>query len=153
MICKKEFGMEYIDVHQDEGIIFEVNIDDTCTTTTKSPPQPGTATTKTPELPGIATTKTPELPGTTTNKTPPEFTGNDGTVSTTTEPPPGFTGAEILITNEGEPVEDAKVTLICIDDLPEVFTAVEQSDGKYRFEDDISVPYDLECELIVEKDG
>ena len=78
---------------------------------------------------------------------------NDGTVSTTTEPPPGFTGAEILITNDGEPVEDAKVTLICIGDLPEVFTAVEQSDGKYRFEDSISAPYDLECELIVEKDG
>ena len=138
--------MEYIDVYQDEGIIIEVNIDDTCTTTTKSPPQPGTATTKTPELPGIATTKTPELPGTATTKTP-ELPG-----TATTKTPPGFTGLEILITDDGQPVEDAKVTLKC-GDPPQVFTTVEQSDGKYRFEDAISGADDLECELIVEKDG
>ena len=66
----------------------------------------------------------------------------------------GITGLEIIITGDGEPAGAADVTLKCVDPPEvEVFTAVEQGDGKYRFEDAISGADDLECELIVEKDG
>ena len=61
-------------------------------------------------------------------------------------------GPEVLLTNDGQPVEGAKVTIEC-GDPPQVFTAVEQSEGTYIFKDAISVPHDLECELIAEKDG
>ena len=63
-------------------------------------------------------------------------------------------GPEILLDlhNDRQPVEGAKVTIEC-GDPPQVFTAVEQSEGTYIFKDAISVPHDLECELIAEKDG
>ena len=63
-------------------------------------------------------------------------------------------GPEVLLSNDGQPVEGAKVTIECGDLRGmRVFTAMELSEGKYIFEDAISVPYELECELIAEKDG
>ena len=74
------------------------------------------------------------------------------TTTTVTPGQPGITGPEILITNEGKPVEGAEVGLECEEPLG-IFTAVEQTGGKYRFEDDILGAGDQECELIVEKYG
>ena len=62
------------------------------------------------------------------------------------------TGPQILITNNGEPVKGAEVGLECGEPLG-IFTAVEQTGGKYRFEGDLSGADDQECELIVETDG
>ena len=63
------------------------------------------------------------------------------------------TQPHVIITDGGDPADVDNVKLVCHGDNTEVFIATELSTGNYRFEDATSLPDDLECDLMVERDG